>query len=152
MADHTSPFSAAYQTGAGSTSKRRHGGIAVDGPPAGPTLWRQTRVVLAAARLDSDPASNRLKNSALDRVGGRGERQDEGERRIEQGESAIAFVPARRAFVLGVDQQSDAADILSDAEPAIGGRRASAWPAGESRGDFSRNPSEPLGAPQGPAS
>jgi hypothetical protein len=28
------------RTGAGSTSKRRHGGIAEDGLPAGPTLWR----------------------------------------------------------------------------------------------------------------
>src|SRR5271167_2790634 len=30
---------AAYRTGAGSMSKRRHGGIAEDGAPAGPTLW-----------------------------------------------------------------------------------------------------------------
>ena len=88
--------------------------------PYGGNRFRMTRIVLAAAHLDSDPTNNRLKNSALDRVGGRGERQDEGERRIEQGESAIAFVPARRAFVLGVDQQSDAADIIGDADAAFG--------------------------------
>ena len=41
VADHTSSSSAAYRTGAGSTSKRRHGAIAEDGLPAGPTLWRQ---------------------------------------------------------------------------------------------------------------
>jgi hypothetical protein len=40
VAGHTSSSSAAYRTGAGSTSKRRHGGIAEDGPPAGPTSWR----------------------------------------------------------------------------------------------------------------
>jgi hypothetical protein len=84
------------------------------------TRFRMTPVVLAAVHLDSDPTNNRLKNSALDRVGGRGERQDEGERRIEQGESAMAFVPARRAFILGVDQQSDAADIIRDADAAVG--------------------------------
>ena len=31
---------AAYQTGAGSMSKPRHGGIVEDGLPAGPTSWR----------------------------------------------------------------------------------------------------------------
>jgi hypothetical protein len=41
VADHTSSSSAAYRTGAGSMSKRRHGGIAEDGPPVGPILWRQ---------------------------------------------------------------------------------------------------------------
>jgi len=41
-------------------------------------------------------------------------------RASSRGESAIAFVPARRSFVLGVDQQSDAADIVGDADAAIG--------------------------------
>ena len=40
VAGHTSSSSVAYRTGAGSTSKQRHGGIAEDGLPAGPTLWR----------------------------------------------------------------------------------------------------------------
>ena len=47
-------------------SKRRHGGIAEDGPARWPDLmeatrFRKTRVVLAAAHLDSDPINNRLK-------------------------------------------------------------------------------------------
>ena len=41
VAGHTSSSFAACRTGAGSMSKRRHGGIAEDGLPAGPTLWRQ---------------------------------------------------------------------------------------------------------------
>jgi hypothetical protein len=41
VADPTSPSSAACRTGAGSTNKRRPGGIAVDVLPVGPTLWRQ---------------------------------------------------------------------------------------------------------------
>jgi hypothetical protein len=44
----------------------------------------------------------------------------EGERRIEHGERAIAFIPARGAIVLGVDEQRDAADILRDADATIG--------------------------------
>jgi hypothetical protein len=52
------------------------------------TRFRMTRVVLAAAHLDSDPTNNRLKNSALDRVGGPGESRDEGQRRRAQQESA----------------------------------------------------------------
>ena len=51
----------------------------------------------------------------------RGERQDERKRRIVHAESAVAFVPARGAIVLGVDEQGDAADILRDADAAIGG-------------------------------
>jgi hypothetical protein len=41
VADHTSSSFAAYQTGAGSMSKRRSGGIVEDALPAGPTLWRR---------------------------------------------------------------------------------------------------------------
>jgi hypothetical protein len=41
VAGHTSSSFVACRTGAGSTSKRRHGGIVEDGLPAGPTLWRQ---------------------------------------------------------------------------------------------------------------
>jgi hypothetical protein len=40
VADHTLSSFAAYRMAAGSTSKRRHGGIVEDGLPAGPTLWR----------------------------------------------------------------------------------------------------------------
>jgi hypothetical protein len=39
--DHTLPAAAAYQTGAGSTSKQRHGAIAAAALPAGPTWWRR---------------------------------------------------------------------------------------------------------------
>ncbi len=37
-----------------------------------------------------------------------------------QAQSAVAFMPARGAIVLGVDEQGDAADILRDANAAIG--------------------------------
>ena len=39
---------------------------------------------------------------------------------VVETKSAIAFIPARGAFVLGVDQQRDAADILRDADAVIG--------------------------------
>ena len=56
----------------------------------------------------------------MKRIGGRGERQHERERRIVESENAIAFVPARGAIILGVDQQRDAADIIGDADASIG--------------------------------
>src|SRR5271166_4870908 len=91
----------------------------VETGPAGQRAKDQT--ITRANCLRSDPMFKMAQlASALERVDGRGERQDEGERRIEQGESAIAFVPARRSFVLGVDQQSDAADIIGDAHAAVG--------------------------------
>lgn len=40
VGDHTSPSSAACQTGGGSTSKPRLGGTAKGACPGGPTLWR----------------------------------------------------------------------------------------------------------------
>ena len=60
-------------------------------------------------------------NPTLERVGRHGERQYERERRIIQAESAVAFIPARGAIVLVVDQQGDAADILGDADAAMRG-------------------------------
>jgi hypothetical protein len=57
------------------------------------------------------PGVSHLSAAAPYRVGRHSERQDE---------RAAAFVPARGAIVLGVDQQSDAADIIGDADAAVG--------------------------------
>ena len=51
--------------------------------------------------------------------GGRGEWQHEGQGRIVQAESAIAFVPARGTGAFCVDEQGDAADFFGDADTAI---------------------------------
>ena len=60
-------------------------------------------------------------DSALDGIGGDGERQHERERRIVESESPIALIPARGALVLGVDQQRDAADIIGDPNATMRG-------------------------------
>jgi len=41
-------------------------------------------------------------------------------RACEHRQSAVAFIPARSAIVLGVDQQGDVADIPRDANSAVG--------------------------------
>jgi hypothetical protein len=84
-------------------------------------------LILPAFLLQKSGGAEIGLDSALERVSGRGERQHERKRRIEHRQSAIAFVPAHDAIVLGVNQQSDAADILHDADAAIGG--AAYWEA-----------------------
>jgi hypothetical protein len=59
-------------------------------------------------------------NSALERVGGDGEREDERKGRVELGRRAVVFAPARRPLVFGVDEQGDAADIIGDPDAAVG--------------------------------
>ena len=63
-----------------------------------------------------------------DGIGSDGERQHERERRVIESESAIALIPVRGAFVLGVDQQRDAADIMRDADARSAARSSSAPP------------------------
>ena len=59
------------------------------------------------------------------------EGQHEGERRIEETQRAIAFVPSRRMVILGVDQERHAAHFLRDRHAAFGGaqEQPSAEPA-----------------------
>jgi hypothetical protein len=58
-AGHTSSSCAAYRTGAGSTSKRRHGRIAEDGLPAGRDGRR--RSIAATIRPRSQPSAAYLR-------------------------------------------------------------------------------------------
>jgi hypothetical protein len=62
------------------------------------------------------PVQPERPSPAPQRVGGHGERQDERQRRIVETQRAIAFAPPRGALALGVDKQSDAADVLRDAD------------------------------------
>src|SRR5208283_2411420 len=60
-----------------------------------------------------------------------GERQQQGKRRIEQAERAVAFIPLRCVVVFSVDEQGDAARLFGDDHAALGGaqQKASAKPA-----------------------
>jgi hypothetical protein len=78
--------------------------------------------LISCPRIDPDP-DHRIAglDPAHERVGSDRKGQYEGERGVVESEGAVGPIPAGGVIILGVDQQSDAAHLVGDADATIGG-------------------------------